>query len=266
MTTQLINNFPWLRPLRRLLSWIESLPVRGAAAVVPVCDALADEVRHYRQENIYTLKDISLVTPSADPDAEDLRKEYAISGPILMYIGNLEQYQGIDLLLQGFACHHRHAPSTTLIIIGGEDDDIAGYQQLAQELGIGDRALFAGKRSVGKISDYMRQADVLVSPRIEGVNTPMKVYSYLDSGVAVLATDLPTHNQVMDTSTACLVEPNPESLAAGMDKLLASPGYRHELAAAAGALVAREHSYDAYRKVLYSMYDDLGDTGHVVKQ
>ena len=36
----------------------------------------------------------------------------------------------------------------------------------------------------------MAQADVLISPRIKGVNTPMKIYSYLDSGRCVLATDL----------------------------------------------------------------------------
>ena len=30
-------------------------------------------------------------------------------------------------------------------------------------------------------------ADVLVSPRIRGNNTPMKIYSYLESGKAILA-------------------------------------------------------------------------------
>ena len=56
----------------------------------------------------------------------------------------------------------------------------------------------------------MAQADVLVSPRTKGANTPMKVYSYLDSGVAVLATRLPTHTQVMNDETALLAEPTPE--------------------------------------------------------
>jgi glycosyltransferase involved in cell wall biosynthesis len=266
MTTQLVNDFRWLRPLRPLLNWIESLPMRNAAAVVPVCDALADEVREYRQDNIYTLKDISLAKPAVDSGVENIRQQHGISGPILMYIGNLEPYQGIDLLLQGFAVHHRSNPSTMLVVIGGEDENIDAYRNIAQALGIGDNALFLGKRPVGNISGYMQQADVLVSPRIEGVNTPMKIYSYLDSGVAVLATDLPTHNQVMDASTACLVEPSAGPLAAGIDKLLASTSYRSALAKTAATLVAREHSYSAYCKVLYSMYDDLGEQSCAVKQ
>ena len=51
-------------------------------------------------------------------------------------------------------------------------------------------------------------ADVLVSPRLKGLNTPMKIYSYLDSGSAVLATRLRTHTQVLDDGTGPnLLEP-----------------------------------------------------------
>ena len=41
-------------------------------------------------------------------------------------------------------------------------------------------------------------ADVLVSPRIKGVNTPMKIYAYLNSGKPILATDIESHSQVLD--------------------------------------------------------------------
>ena len=48
---------------------------------------------------------------------------------------------------------------------------------------------------------------MLVSPRLKGLNTPMKIYSYLDSGSAVLATRLRTHTQVLDDRLAYLVDP-----------------------------------------------------------
>ena len=53
---------------------------------------------------------------------------------------------------------------------------------------------------------------MLVSPRLKGLNTPMKIYSYLDSGSAVLATRLRTHTQVLDDGIAYLVEPEPVAL------------------------------------------------------
>ena len=47
--------------------------------------------------------------------------------------------------------------------------------------------------------------DILVSPRIRGTNTPLKIYSYLRSGKPIVATDLLTHTQVLSPAVARLV-------------------------------------------------------------
>ena len=70
-----------------------------------------------------------------------------------------------------------------------------------------------GKQPVAQINQFMSQADILLSPRTQEVNTPMKVYSYLDSGVVVLARDLPTHTQVADSTTAYLRAADEKSFA-----------------------------------------------------
>ena len=62
-----------------------------------------------------------------------------------------------------------------------------------------------------RVARLLGEADVLVSPRLKGLNTPMKIYSYLDSGTAVLATRLRTHTQVLDDRTAYLVDPVSEA-------------------------------------------------------
>lgn len=261
MVTQLVSQYPWLKPCKRLLDCLESWPIRAAAAVVPVCDALAEQATKYRHDNIYTLKDISLVSDTrTNQNIENLRMRYSINGPLLMYIGNLEKYQGIDLMLDGFAQFARNNSAIHLVIIGGEDNDIAAYQNMSAGLGMSRQITFTGKRPVSMIDAYMKQADVLISPRTEGVNTPMKIYSYLDSGVAVLATDLPTNNQVMTKHTACLVPPTATAFASGITKLLNDDDYRAELADAARELIAREHSYPSYCRVLYGLYDDLAQT------
>ena len=56
-----------------------------------------------------------------------------------------------------------------------------------------------------------------MSPRIKGNNTPMKL-SYLHSGKAVLATNLPPHTQILDNRVAMLADPTPKHMAR------ASPG------------------------------------------
>ncbi|HEY3013063.1 MAG TPA: hypothetical protein VGJ36_09970 [Gemmatimonadales bacterium] len=70
---------------------------------------------------------------------------------------------------------------------------------------------FLGPRPISSLDDLFHRADVPVSPRLKGLNTPMKIYSYLDS----LATRLRTHTQVLDDHTAYLVAPEPEALGDG---------------------------------------------------
>ncbi|MBK8970397.1 MAG: glycosyltransferase family 4 protein [Hahellaceae bacterium] len=260
MVTQLLDKSEKLRSMEGSLRWLESLPMRTAEAVVPVCDALADEVKKYRKDGIFILKDVSLVDntpPSVDP-ANALREQYGIKGPVLMYIGNLESYQGIDLMLESFALAVREVPESCLIVIGGEDEHIAGYQKKAKALGLEQKALFLGKRPVSQINDFMSQADLLVSPRVHGVNTPMKVYSYLDSGIAVLATRLPTHTQVMTDEFGFLAADTAEAFSTAMIEALKSPKLRAEKAKAAKAMIAREHSIEAFSRQLKVVYDYVG--------
>ena len=57
---------------------------------------------------------------------------------------------------------------------------------------------------------------LLVSPRSRGTNTPLKIYQYLRSGKAIVATRLLTHTQVLSDETAILTEATPQAFAAGI--------------------------------------------------
>jgi len=255
MTTQLVDRLPLLKPLRGLLRFMESLPMRYAEAVVPMCDALAEEAARYRDHNIVVLKDVSLIDSNAAvSEAPNLRKELDLQGKILMYIGNLETYQGIDLLLDSFSIARKSIGDAQLVIIGGAEKDIAHYRDMSLQKGIGESVHLLGPRPVGLIGQYMAQADILVSPRTQGMNTPMKVYSYLDSGVVVLATRMATHTQVMNDDIALLAEPDPRQYAEAMLKLLADDALCYKLATAARSTMQREHSYDTFKRRVHDLY------------
>src|SRR5690606_4783612 len=134
--------------------------------------------------------------------------------------GNLERYQGIDLLLESLALLPE-APAFRMLVIGGSGKSLRHYQHLARSLGIGqDRLEMLGARPVSQLGAYLRQADILVSPRTLGQNTPMKVYSYMQAGKAILATDIRSHTQALDSSCAMLVAPEPAAMAHGFERLL----------------------------------------------
>ena len=190
---------------------------------------------------------------------ENIREQCQPDELILMYVGNLELYQGIDLLLDGFKAVQNLALNVPLklVIIGGKDGDIAKYKLKTKNIGIDPLVLFLGQRSVENLGYYLAQADILLSPRIKGRNTPMKLYSYLDSGKPVLATDLPTHNWVLDSEVAVLSAPNPEAFAQGILYLANNPQIRQTLAVAAKQMVQQRHSFTAYKQQLNSLYDSL---------
>jgi glycosyltransferase involved in cell wall biosynthesis len=174
---------------------------------------------------------------------------------IVMYVGNLETYQGIDLLLQGFSLSVTANIKAELLIIGGEKSDIEKYQHLTQSLGIVEHVHFLGPRPVKSLSCYLKQADILVSPRIKGKNTPMKIYSYLGSGKAVIATNLETHTQVLNSSLAMLVEPNPSAFSEGLLELSRNEQLRQTLGHAGKQLILENFSLEAFTKRANNLLD-----------
>ena len=73
--------------------------------------------------------------------------------------------------------------------------------------------IFAGQRPAEEIPAFLDAADVLVSPRSTGTNTPLKIYQYLRSGRPIVATRLLTHTQVLDDDVAILTQATAEGFA-----------------------------------------------------
>lgn len=258
MASQIVARYRWTRPFGGLLRWLETLPMRRAAAIVPMCEDLAVTARKYTRGTVQVLSDISLLSNDALPTAgEDLRKVFGIQGPIIMYIGNLEPYQGIDLLLEAHRATLRQRAEANLVIIGGGEADISRYREYAENLGISDSVYLVGPRPMDRLAAYMSQADILASPRIEGTNTPMKIYSYMDSGTPIVATDLPTHTQVLTRGEAALSAPTKEAYAAELVRLLDDEAERRRLAANARELVRRRHSWEAFQESAHKLLDTL---------
>jgi glycosyltransferase involved in cell wall biosynthesis len=257
LARQMIDKFPFLGRVRRLLAGCEALAVRGSAGTLAVCKSLEDQARAYHPEGLVArIEDVSLLGEVPADAADDLEEDLA-GRPVVMYAGNLERYQGIDLLLEAFARTLPEVPAARLVVIGGEPGAIAAYRARCAGLGIAGAVLFAGPRPVERLGAYLQRATVLVSPRIHGDNTPMKVYSYLDSGRALLATRLPTHTQVLTDDIACLVAPEPAAMARGLAGLLRDEVLRERLAANAKEMARRELTPQAFERKLLHFYDQV---------
>jgi glycosyltransferase involved in cell wall biosynthesis len=257
MADQLIEKWRFLKPVKLVLSAFEGLAVRRSDVVLPVCKYLAEKAHDYAPDKaIQVLEDVPLTADRDTTNVEDLRSLFDITGILALYVGNLEHYQGVDLMLEAVA---QIAKDSTLhlVIIGGKERDIVNYKLIAQDLDIAKYAHFLGPQPIAQLNGYLEQADILISPRIKGGNTPMKIYSYLASGKPIVATDIESHTQVLDDSCAMLAKAEPSEMASALQKLALDFELRGRIGRAGQRLAQDKYSREAYSKKLLHVYASL---------
>lgn len=249
-----------------LIRTLESFFIRQSSAVLTVCTALSERAKQYSPETVvFQVEDFpceSSVSVNAEL-AGKLRKEhFAEDRKVILYTGNLESYQGIDLLLRSFALLIQAEGSSQrvlplLALVGGgsaDSPEIKRYVALAGELGIRDHLRFFGSRPAEEMGTFMALADVLVSPRAEGENTPLKIFSYMAAGKPIAATNIRSHTQVLDDESAFLAQAEPEDFS----KILAAALHDEEktrmVVSNAERLVRTKFNRESFERRLLEMY------------
>jgi glycosyltransferase involved in cell wall biosynthesis len=230
-----------------------------SALAITVCEALTRTVHRLGSgTRVVQIEDCPLDELLLDPTTDEiaaLRAEHGLgNAPVVVYTGNLESYQGVDLLIDALPALAARCPGARVLIVGGEAAHIDAARAAVERRGCGPMVTFAGKRPPGQMAAHMALGSALVSPRRSGENTPLKLYSYMHSGVPIVATDLPTHTQVLDQATAVLCPPEPEALGAALARVLLHPSDHREQARAARERVQRHYSAEAFRDKLLAAY------------
>jgi glycosyltransferase involved in cell wall biosynthesis len=250
---QQLSNFKYSKSglLRGVFNWAEDQMVFGSDVVITICQELQDTVdkmgvgsKALLIENVMggDVEDAPSMTP-ADVRA---RWKIAADAPLVLYTGTFEAYQGLDLLMQSAGRLARTHPHARVLVVGGEPAQVDAVRQNAARLGADTVVIFTGQQPAREIPSFVAACDILVSPRIRGTNTPLKIYSYLRSGKPIVATDLLTHTQVLSAATARLVPPDPDAFAAAVAGLIDQPGERARLSDSAAALAASRYSRESY--------------------
>lgn len=257
----LVSKWRLLRPAERMLRAMERAVIRRADAVFAVCDDLA---RHVTDNApgvpVFLIEDVALPGQQVRGGAEPLRKLLDIRGTLALYVGNLQRYQGMEQLVRAMALMPPRC-DLTLVVIGGADGDVERTRELVRKLHLEGCVYLLGPRPLAQLADLLAQADVLVSPRLRGGNTPMKIYSYMRSGSAILATRISSHTQVLDEDCAMLVDPDPQALARGLATLAADANLRARLGTAAHRRATERYSIEAFREKVRAAYRMLETRG-----
>jgi glycosyltransferase involved in cell wall biosynthesis len=213
-------NFSKSRFLKKIFLALERAVLKRSRAVIVICRDLLEYVakKGFGEKAIFLENFMDFADFENEPMEAGLldqkRREIAPGGEkIVLYAGNFEPYQGVPLLVEAFA---RVESKAVLLLVGGSKAEHEAMREKARALGAAERVVFVEKVPPRRVSLYLAIADILVSPRVSGTNTPLKIYAFLKSGKPLVATNLWTHTQVVDETIAILAAPEPQGLAEGI--------------------------------------------------
>jgi glycosyltransferase involved in cell wall biosynthesis len=251
---QQLSNFKFTtsRFLIGAFKWLEDNALAASDAVITICPDLRDYAlragvppnRHLLIENSIfddvRLKRTAAVVPLQTAFMFDAQT------PVILYAGTFEAYQGLDMLIEAFALVAVKRPDARLLLVGGTEEQVARKRELVTRRGLQDICVLTGAVPKSLALRYTASAAILVSPRVDGTNTPLKIYEQLASGKPLVATRIWSHTQVLDDSTSYLVDPEPQSMADGLLAALSDLGRTDERARNARSLYERAYARPVY--------------------
>jgi glycosyltransferase involved in cell wall biosynthesis len=181
------------------------------------------------------------------------------SPPLVLYVGHLYPWKGVDVLLRALA----QLPHVRGLIVGGHpaEEDLQRLQALGGELGLTDRVRFTGQVPRDRVPQLLEQADVVVMPHTstplsERHASPLKLFEYMAAGRPIVASDLQAVREVLrDGENSCLVRAaDPDALASGIAKVLSDVDASERIARTAFS-DASDYTWDRRAERLESLLE-----------
>jgi len=270
---QQLTNFKFTKAkvLIDVFEKLESDTINGSDALITICPELFNYVDKLfpdkKQVLIENVAENSMVFGEPDMGDLDIKQKYNLnSNTIVLYAGTFEPYQGLDLLIESSKAVVSKVKNVTFLLVGGHSDQVAKYKQQVVDGSLQDYFVFTGQVKPEMVPKFVQSADILVTPRIEGNNTPLKIYSYLRSGKPIVATKHITHTQVLDEDVAVLTECNASSFADGLVNILKKGELQKKVSENAKALAEKKYSYEAYLDKTRGIYNYLEQKKRLAKE
>ena len=223
----------------KLLSYYERLVINTCDAMITIGPDLEDYVRKINPDvQMQMIENLPLNIEHSDGEiSSQIREQISTqNGLTIVYTGTFERYQGVEVLIESFEKVVKRYPEINLILVGGKPDQIDNCKDLVSRKNLDGSVQFTGIVSLEDANAYILLADILVSPRIDGTSVPLKIYTYLNAGKPILATNIHAHLLVLSPENACLVDPTGEAMTAGLVELIEDRELRSKIGIASKKL------------------------------
>lgn len=169
----------------------------------------------------------------------------------VVYLGTLMKSRRMDFLLRSFEKVLKRERNAMLYLVGGSEDssDEEVLKNEAKRLSIGHAVTITGFLPQGEAWEYVRIADVCVSPiypsPIYNCASPTKLIEYMAMGKAVVANDHPEQSLVISESKGGICVPYDEhSFSQGILYLLENPEVARQMGMRGREYIEKKRNYE----------------------
>ena len=241
---------------------LERLVLMTCDAVITVGPDLEKYVRRVDPNiRVVTIENIALhayQTPVQPHEVKGLESKLFLEGRLpIVYTGTYERYQGLDMALDCIDVVKREFPNVIFLFVGAKNQQAQEWTKKGCELNLQDHVMFLDVVSPEESMIYLAYAHVLISPRLDGTTTPLKIYSYLYAERPIVATNITAHTQVLTQDTAMLVEPNKNAFAQGIVQVLKDSALAAQLGRNAYQYAQEKFSHQDYKSKVNQIYRSI---------
>jgi len=243
----------------RVFEMLERMVLKTCKAVITVGADLEEYVKQVDPTiHVVMIENIALhayethVTPA---DVAQLSEKLNLDGRLpVVYTGTYERYQGLEMALECVDMVAKQYPNVIFLFVGAKNQQAREWTEKAEAMTLQDHVLFLDVVPPQEAMVFLSYAAVLISPRLHGTSTPLKIYSYLHAGKPIVATNIKSHTQVLDLNTAILVEPNKDDFAEGIIRVLRDPELAGCLGTNAQHYAQEKFNYQSYMSKVGQIY------------
>lgn len=237
--------------LSDLAETIERRVLGRADALIAVSGPIADRLaaRSVRPERIHVVPNgVDVAAYARLPDGETCRSALGFDDAFVIgFVGSLKPWHGVDVLLRA-AAGLLQADASVRVLIVGTGPEAKSLRQLADKLGLGDKATFTGAIDHQRIPEMLSAMDVAVAPfhDVEGFYfSPIKLFEYMAAGRCVIASNLGQIAEVVtDGVNGLLCAPGDEcALHTALARVRHAPELRRRLGEEAAETVCSSYTW-----------------------
>jgi glycosyltransferase involved in cell wall biosynthesis len=199
---------------------------KKAVSLSDLTITISKRTADYLKENTPSAFKIVYLKPSfhlseIKAEREVTRQRYGFSKKeVILYAGNLDSYQRIDILEKAFEIIKDKRPQAILVVITGSE-----AKKLKEKQGI----WIFPHLHIKEVRKMMQAADVLVCPRTDPYGFPIKLLNYMLAGQPIVGFRSSGHELEHKRHAILIDKEDPFALAQGIELILTNPHLSNHL-------------------------------------